>query len=75
MHVYDPETSVLEIGLWDKGEEGAIPLSVTDVFRGPGGKQLVGTATVPLSKVSLWLDSKPTDRKQLAVLRTASSSS
>lgn len=51
MHVHDPDTSVLEIGLWDKGEDGAIPLSVTDVFRGPGGKELVGTARVPLSKV------------------------
>lgn len=51
MHVHDPETSVLEVGLWDKGEEGAIPLSMTGVFRGPGGKELVGTARVPLSRV------------------------
>lgn len=51
MHVHDPETSVLEVGLWDKGEEGAIPLSVTGVFRGDGGKELVGTARVPLCKV------------------------
>lgn len=66
MHVHDPETSVLEIGLWDKGEEGGIPLSVTDVFRGPGGKELVGTATVPLSKVSRWLDSNLPDRSEAA---------
>ncbi|CAB1113920.1 unnamed protein product [Ectocarpus sp. CCAP 1310/34] len=51
MHVHDPETSVLEVGLWDKGEEGAIPLSMTGVFRGDGGKELVGTARVPLCKV------------------------
>ncbi|CAN0517261.1 unnamed protein product, partial [Ectocarpus sp. 12 AP-2014] len=51
MHVHDPDTSVLEVGLWDKGEEGAIPLSVTGVFRGDGGKELVGTARVPLCKV------------------------
>ena len=53
MHVHDPATSVLEIGLWDKGEEGAIPLSVTGVFRGAGGKELVGTARVPLPKVCM----------------------
>ncbi|CAM9682943.1 unnamed protein product [Ectocarpus sp. 6 AP-2014] len=51
MHVHDPGTSVLEVGLWDKGEEGAIPLSVTGVFRGDGGKELVGTARVPLCKL------------------------
>lgn len=54
MHVHDAETSVLEVGLWDRGEEGAIPLSMTDVFRGEAGKELVGTARVPLSKVRVW---------------------
>lgn len=52
MHVHDPGTTMLELGLWDRGEEGAIPLSVTDVFRGTGeGRDLLGTARVPLPKV------------------------
>lgn len=71
MHVHDPETSVLEIGLWDKGEEGAIPLSMTGVFRGPGGKELVGTARVPLSKVCRLFrlaENSPFGRKQLKVV-------
>lgn len=53
MHVHHPESTVLEVGLWDRGEDGAIPLSVTDVFRGAeGGRDLLGTARVPLPKVN-----------------------
>lgn len=50
MHVHDPETSVLEVGLWDSGEDGSNPLSMSGVFKGE--QELVGNARVPLSKVS-----------------------
>lgn len=50
MHVHDPASSVLEVGLWDGGEEGAIPLAaMPTMFK--GGKQLVATARVPVSQV------------------------
>lgn len=51
MHVHDPGSSVLEVGLWDRGDDGGLPLSVAGVFRG-GGEEMVGTARVPLPRVS-----------------------
>ncbi|CAM9555140.1 unnamed protein product [Pylaiella littoralis] len=49
VHVHDPETSVLEVGLWDSGEDGSNPLSMSGVFKGE--QELVGNARVPLSKI------------------------
>ena len=53
MHVHDPESSVLELWLLDRGDWGAIPQSMRDIFGSTGGHALVGSSKVLLSQVAM----------------------